>query len=627
MTVSMSYFAGAGWQFFTDSGIPLSGGQVETYLAGTSTPATTYTDYTGGTPNANPIVLDAAGRTPQQIWLTEGTSYKFVLKDASNNLIGTYDHIDGINDLGGNLANTSNTSLGDALVGFKQAAGNTAYANAVASTVHNKLQDIISVKDFGAVGDGVTDDTVEIQNALDALSSTGGMVYFPRGTYIISSALTPPSNVTMMGEGIKSTISISASATAIKIEGTLGSEKANIVIRNMRLLRTGGSGRLMELKFANYCLIDGVTCDGDGLIGLGAKYLKVSNCNFFNGLCINLTSDDGTTSGTWSENCSFVNCYAGPAAAQGIDVYYARNIEFANCISHGRTSTYGCGWVIEYEVRNITLTNCIAFGNTRSGFYIEGNVAYGAKDVCLNNCVGYSNGEAGITCDANFQYINITGGAYWGNTGTFAVGTGNGMQFASNSAVNISGAYIHDNAANGILWVVNPYICNITGNHISNNTGYGIKFTGTPSIVKITGNLITNNTAGATLGITAITTNFDDVSWATYTPTFYKSDGVTVITPLTQSVKFVRVFNTVHLVARFTVSSSTLDTSTYMSVPIAVNWTGSNTGPDASSVRGYKQGDSSGSAGVTSIYFTSNLNFATNATDTSVGLHATYEIA
>jgi hypothetical protein len=93
MSVSLSPYAGAGAQFFDNNGNPLAGGLIYTYAAGTTTPAATYTTYTGGTANTNPIVLDSAGRTPAQIWLTSGSSYKFVLQTALGVTIKTDDNI------------------------------------------------------------------------------------------------------------------------------------------------------------------------------------------------------------------------------------------------------------------------------------------------------------------------------------------------------------------------------------------------------------------------------------------------------------------------------------------------------------------------------------------------------
>ncbi len=93
MAVSLSQYAGAGAQFFDNNGNPLSGGLIYTYAAGTTTPAATYTSSSGLTANANPIVLDSAGRTPAQIWLTSGLSYKFVLQTSLGVTIKTDDNI------------------------------------------------------------------------------------------------------------------------------------------------------------------------------------------------------------------------------------------------------------------------------------------------------------------------------------------------------------------------------------------------------------------------------------------------------------------------------------------------------------------------------------------------------
>ena len=93
MAVVLSQYAGAGAQFFNNNGDPLNGGLIYTYAAGTTTPIATYTSSSGGTANANPIVLDSAGRTPAQIWLTAGNSYKFVLQTSLGTLIKTDDNI------------------------------------------------------------------------------------------------------------------------------------------------------------------------------------------------------------------------------------------------------------------------------------------------------------------------------------------------------------------------------------------------------------------------------------------------------------------------------------------------------------------------------------------------------
>jgi len=95
MAVNLSPI-GNGQQFFDNNGVPLSGGLVYTYQAGSSTALTTYTDINGTTANANPIVLDSSGRFPNEVWLTYGFNYKFVVKTSASTTIGTYDNIYGI---------------------------------------------------------------------------------------------------------------------------------------------------------------------------------------------------------------------------------------------------------------------------------------------------------------------------------------------------------------------------------------------------------------------------------------------------------------------------------------------------------------------------------------------------
>ena len=84
---------GNGQQFFDNNGVPLSGGLIYTYQAGSSTPLTTYTTNAGTTPNTNPIILDAAGRCLNEIWLQTGYSYKFVLQTSAGVTLQTLDNL------------------------------------------------------------------------------------------------------------------------------------------------------------------------------------------------------------------------------------------------------------------------------------------------------------------------------------------------------------------------------------------------------------------------------------------------------------------------------------------------------------------------------------------------------
>lgn len=96
MAVSLAPTFGVGYQAFTSGGLPLNGGLINTFIAGGTTPQATYTSVTGGTSNANPIVLASDGRPPSEIWLTDGVSYRFDLTDSLGTLIKSYDNISGL---------------------------------------------------------------------------------------------------------------------------------------------------------------------------------------------------------------------------------------------------------------------------------------------------------------------------------------------------------------------------------------------------------------------------------------------------------------------------------------------------------------------------------------------------
>lgn len=125
MAVNLSPVAGAGWQFFDNSGAVLTGGLLYTYTAGTTTPLTTYQDSAGATPNANPIVLDAVGRVSAQVWLTTGIAYKLVLKTSAGSTLWTMDNLRGINDVA-SVAWSAITGTPATLAGYGIADGITA---------------------------------------------------------------------------------------------------------------------------------------------------------------------------------------------------------------------------------------------------------------------------------------------------------------------------------------------------------------------------------------------------------------------------------------------------------------------------------------------------------------------
>jgi Pectate lyase superfamily protein len=235
MAVNLSPVGGVAAQFFTNTGAVLTGGKLYTYLAGTTTPAATYTTSAGNVAHTNPIVLDAAGRVSSggEIWLTIGTTYKFQLKDSNDVLIGTYD----------NVPSAFNTDA--ALVSYTPAG-----ANAVVTTVQAKLRENVSVKDFGAVGDGVTDDTTAFQNALAYLSG-GGELFIPSGTYVYTTTLNMSIvGLTVRGCGKTSRLQFNGTGNCIEItQPDLASVKTAVTLDNFWV---SGNANATNGIFINY---------------------------------------------------------------------------------------------------------------------------------------------------------------------------------------------------------------------------------------------------------------------------------------------------------------------------------------------------------------------------------------
>lgn len=254
MAVNLSPVGGVAAQFLDNNGNVLTGGKIYTYASGTTTPQATFTSAAGTTAHSNPIILDASGRVPSgEIWLTDGSQYKFVIKTADEVTIGTYENIIGINSNFVNFTTSEEVQIATAgqtvftlttmqyapgtnnlvvyVDGVNQVEGGSysfvetsstvvtftsglhvgavvkfvsaellstgvvdsssvvytpAGTGAVATNVQTKLRETVSVKDFGAVGDGVTDDTAAIQAAIDSLAGT---VEIPSGAYITTATI------------------------------------------------------------------------------------------------------------------------------------------------------------------------------------------------------------------------------------------------------------------------------------------------------------------------------------------------------------------------------------------------------------------------------------------------------
>ena len=159
-------------QFFSSGGVPLSGGKLYSYAAGTTTPLATYTSSTGSIANTNPVILDSRGEA--DVWFGTG-QYKLKLTSSTDVEIWTVDNLNGPDQA--TLA-TLAASSGSSLVGYIQAGG-----GAVATTVQARLRKLIFTSDYDTFA-----------NAL-AAAANGTLII--NSTNSISSNTTVPSTVVL----------------------------------------------------------------------------------------------------------------------------------------------------------------------------------------------------------------------------------------------------------------------------------------------------------------------------------------------------------------------------------------------------------------------------------------------
>lgn len=127
---------------------------------------------------------------------------------------------------------------GSSLVGFIHPG-----TGAVARTVQDKGREVVSVKDFGAVGDGVTNDTVAIQSAIDAIPASGGAVFLPAGVYNLTATLTITNKaITLHGEGAGVSILKWTSLVTAGISATFNNIVTTLHMRNLSLRTNVANG-------------------------------------------------------------------------------------------------------------------------------------------------------------------------------------------------------------------------------------------------------------------------------------------------------------------------------------------------------------------------------------------------
>ena len=557
MAVNLSPVGGVAGQFFDNNGNPLVGGKLFTYAAGTTTPQVTYTSALGNTPNSNPIILNGGGRVPAEIWLTDGLEYKFVLYSSTDQLIGSWDNItginsnfvnfvtseevqtatagqtvftlttmayqpglnnlvvyvDGVNQIEGgaySFVETSSTVVtftnglhvgalvkfvsAETLTGGATSADLVSYqpagTGAVATNVQAKLRQTVSVKDFGAVGDGVTDDTAAIQAALTHVQQTNKWVlYFPEGIYLTSQTLDiTKSEGNIVGSGSKTTvirltndlaenfINISDPTRIFRIQASgfrLDSSVANIATGiRINNLSAGTFSDIDIFNLENGVKIEGYRPDGSSTIYLSNLTIRNLNAVTGKGIWINEAVDvfvdtctinaaEGSEymAAVYIENCqaaffSNMDCLK---AINGLHVYgndsaiitwlFFNQVAFDKCANDGiRVICNDSGSLI----KGLNFINC--WSSTNGGRGVNIVSPPGVPETRLN----------GVRFVAHRAVNNVDSGVRISNCTDFSFSDG---MLAGNSQLS-PGTF------NGIQVDADTNKFSLVGNRIGNTLGY-----------------------------------------------------------------------------------------------------------------------------------------------------------
>lgn len=327
------------------NGNPLAGGKLYTYRTGTSTPKTTYSDATG-TVNANPIILDSEGSA--DVWIDSDEAYRFRLETSTGALrwqrdgitnstwatVRTVATIADLKLISGSATDTSVVivagyyAVGDGGGGeFYWSAASTATDNggtiikATAVTTGRWLRvhdGPLSVKWFGAKGDGATDDSDAFHAAIAVVAANGGgQVDAPCGRgerYAVNLVIANQRGVHLNGTGwTKQSYANGAEviygclipADVTKPVITIGDDDgtgnatltSGTILSNLTLSGTGGSRGQIGLKIiggAYRCVYDNVSILGFTLKGIWAAVAanKFAYYQFFTGLSV-ISGDAG----------------------------------------------------------------------------------------------------------------------------------------------------------------------------------------------------------------------------------------------------------------------------------------------------------------------------------------------
>jgi hypothetical protein len=301
-------------------GTPNSSGTVYFFRPGTNTPVNVYSDAAATTIITQPVTLNSGGLInladfPNGIYVTQPV--RVLVQDVNTNIVVDTTYIPAsAGDVGVSNAGFTDSNLNDVLTKAFTSFGGQDWkykesGGATSRTIKSKFAEQgISVKDFGAVGDGVADDTTAIQNAANEAKSLSTNLFLPAGTYKISQAITISSaHVSVRGESFGVTRIITSHATASIFSFASCS---SFEVSGLRLnCSSSSAGAGIAFTDCNDLAVVGVALDSNA----GALFLTAISAAISTGLSSGMTfehcaltcQDDATARALKLSNTTVVN--------------------------------------------------------------------------------------------------------------------------------------------------------------------------------------------------------------------------------------------------------------------------------------------------------------------------------
>jgi len=342
---------------FDNAGLPLAGGLLYSYAAGTTTPQNTFSDAAGSSPNTNPVVLDTTGSAT--VRLDPTLSYKFVLKDSTaTTTYWTEDNYQASTLVGTSIAAALNTVTSVAPTADKV---QTAAEITAGVTPTNYAYLEFDARRYGYTADGSTDNATALASAVAVASVKGGTIQLPPGQGNFSSFPSLDGLQNVIFQGVGSANSGAHLGTQLQYTGT-------------------GSGNIISLRGSQGIMFRGIyfthtqagftgTYIRFGNNGADCTFASVLDCFFGSSVsAVNFLNLDKTINFTCERTLFFNSAHAILGRAAGS---YSNVARFRDCEFYHSTQTPvmwpGQSWTFDgctFEALSTGLASAIDSGSS-----------------------------------------------------------------------------------------------------------------------------------------------------------------------------------------------------------------------------------------------------------------------